>query len=487
MLRRLRQAGNVCLRCMERHRYLQFICTHRICENGVNTRTSLWKPGVGMYEKNKKCTRHTEYVVGVDVGATHIRCAMVHNRAKSDPPALIEYWETPSNGWVNGRVADSEAVRASINRAFSRPKLASIYIRGKPGFVFGVGGPLVAGVAVTSNFATESSRWYTDELLAEVVSLACGESNTGQRTLSLASQRLRADGILFESSRDVNAKVRHLEYSAYRVTAPAVNVEELEETLPTFLTKDQRMLLASEALAASFAVLTPQERQDGAIVVDIGAQGSGMVIWKHGSVLKVCGLLAGGDLFTRDGAYCMGSSFEESEERKLKDGLLFPDRDRRDARSGPFQMALLARAERLAESIKVELRHASDCSSTELESPRPLILVGGGALLRGLPRYLESRLGHSVTVGSPDRLFSEGNKIAVSSPFQSIAVGLASCPYWLHPWEIDKEQEKWDSLLRLYHPRVALDNKIGEGGFLEQDSDLTHSDPDWRDQKSKPQ
>ncbi len=424
-------------------------------------------------------SRHSHLVLGVDVGATFTRTVVVDNRLNADGPIVVAHWEKRSQGWVNGRIADKASVRASLEVDDSERSRRIDYGYLAP--VYGVGNPHINGTRVSAVMECSPPQRFGDETAEQAIRLAWGQISSFERTISLASPQWIIDGKRVDVPR--GREWRHLEYSAFLIQSPRSLVQELKDVLDPF--RDRPTLYAFEPLAASFAVLDPWERRHGAIVLDIGAQSCGLVLWRNNSVVNARGLCAGGDLFTRDAAFAADLSFEDAERQKHEYGLLLPEHNRNHPQARLVRSALIATAERLAKMISEELdQEAHDDGRNVI----PLKLVGGGSLLRGLPRFLESRLRRQVSVGIVVPPTLSGNCREVSGPVWSTAVGLACSPYWLRPWEADESQAQHDLLSKAVAERESVIEEVPSEHREEKNRGvLPEPEKNVFDSKRKPQ
>jgi cell division protein FtsA len=188
-----------------------------------------------------------------------------------------------------------------------------------------------------------------------------------------------------------------------------------------------------EPLAASEAVLTPDERDHGVVLADVGGGTTEIAVWRQGALAHTAVLPIGGDLFTSDLAVLLKTPVPDAERLKKKYGAavaaLVTGEETVDVpRTGGQGVHPVARSymaeileARARELFEVLWREATaDVPARELRAG--LVLTGGGALLDGMADAAEQVLGVPVRVGSPRGL--TGLTDIVSGPEWACAAGL---------------------------------------------------------------
>jgi cell division protein FtsA len=154
---------------------------------------------------------------------------------------------------------------------------------------------------------------------------------------------------------------------------------------------------AAEPLLTARAVLTPEDRQRGAVVVDIGAERIGAAVYRDRVLQGLASIGAGAAHISRDLAWALRCDTAQAEELKLGLGVAqsaaadpthvadFTLGDRR-ARVGERLLARVIEP-RMRELLTLT-RSALDSAGTLASSDR-VVLVGGGAALRGVADLAE--------------------------------------------------------------------------------------------------
>ena len=200
---------------------------------------------------------------------------------------------------------------------------------------------------------------------------------------------------------EVNVHVITCSTTAAQNTVTCVNRAGLE-VVDTVLTQ----------IAAAEACLTPDEKELGVAIVDIGGGTTDLAIFEKGSLWHTAVLQVGGEHFTNDVAVALRTPVGEAEKIKKKHGCaltsMIPEEDSIEVPSvggrKPRIMArqvlgdvLQARAEEICQLALTEIRRAG----FERSLNSGVVLTGGGAILEGLPEIAEQIFDMPVRRGTP--------------------------------------------------------------------------------------
>ena len=200
---------------------------------------------------------------------------------------------------------------------------------------------------------------------------------------------------------EVNVHVITCSTTAAQNTVTCVNRAGLE-VIDTVLTQ----------LAAAEACLTPDEKELGVALVDIGGGTTDLAIFEKGSLWHTAVLQVGGEHFTNDVAVALRTPVNEAEKIKKKHGCaltsMVPEEDSIEVPSvggrKPRIMArqvlgdvLQARAEEICQMVLTEIRRAGFDRSLN----SGVVLTGGGAILEGMPEIAEQIFDMPVRRGTP--------------------------------------------------------------------------------------
>ncbi len=169
-----------------------------------------------------------------------------------------------------------------------------------------------------------------------------------------------------------------------------------------------------EPLATAEAVLTPDERELGALLVDVGAGTTGYALFADGEVQHSAVLPIGAGHFTNDLAMVLRTPFAEAERIKIKqgcclpshgradeEGVSVPTRGRRRRARGAEARALRDPAAARRGAVSPGPRGPGQERAGEASLRGGVVLTGGGAQLDGLLELAEQVFDASVRYGLP--------------------------------------------------------------------------------------
>ncbi len=166
-----------------------------------------------------------------------------------------------------------------------------------------------------------------------------------------------------------------------------------------------------EPIAAGEAVLTEDDKELGAVLVDIGGGKTNVAIYHHGAVRHTVVVPLGGDHFTNDIAVGLRTTIPEAERLKREQGCALSSlaseesvfevtgigsRQPRAIAQQVLSDILQPRAEEIIHFVRSEIRNAG----YERQAGAGIILTGGGATLKGLAELGEDILDLPVRIGT---------------------------------------------------------------------------------------
>jgi cell division protein FtsA len=183
--------------------------------------------------------------------------------------------------------------------------------------------------------------------------------------------------------------------------------------------------LILENVAAAEGVLTEEEKQNGTMLIDIGADTTSISILMHGKIQRTGVIQVGGKLISSDIAAGLGLSYEKAEEIKKtcgavsaagieKDDNIQIDGDQAISRQDLCEI-MGARVEEIMRLIMLEV--------PDQEYPSGVVLAGGSARLPGLVEMAQDITQLPVRIGSPSFL-NLNPEAPLNDPAFATAAGL---------------------------------------------------------------
>jgi cell division protein FtsA len=369
------------------------------------------------------------YVVGLDIG-THKVCAIVAEATEEGRLDVIGIGQAESKGLRNGVVINLEATVEAVKRVVEEAELMAGVEIGSA--YVGLAGTHVRGFNSRGVIAVSGkNRAIEREDVRRVIEAAKAVSIPADREiLHVLPQEFVVDdqdGIgdptgMTGTRLEVNVHVVTCSSTSAQNTVTCVNRAGLE-VIDTVLTQ----------MAAAEACLSPDEKELGVALVDVGGGTTDLAIFEKGALWHTAVLQVGGEHFTNDVAVALRTPVHEAEKIKKKHGCaltnMIPEEDSievpsvggRKARIMARQVlgdVLQARAEEVCQMVFTEIRRAG----FERSLNSGVVLTGGGSILEGLPEIAEQIFDMPVRRGAPAGI--GGLVDVVASPVYATAVGL---------------------------------------------------------------
>lgn len=366
-------------------------------------------------------------MVGLDIGTSEI-IVLIGRMGLDDHVEIIGVGKYPSRGLKRGVVVNIDAAVQSIQRAVEEAELAAgcqIYSA-----YAGIAGSHIRSLN-SHGIVAIRDREVTQMDVERVIDAARAVAiPADQKILHILPQEFIVDhqedildpigmaGIRLE------AKV-HLVIGA---VSAAKNIVKCVERCG--LTVADIIL---EQLASSYAVLTPDERDLGVCLIDIGGGTSDIAVFTKGAICHTAVIPIAGDQVTNDIAIAFHTPTQNAEELKLKYGCSLVDLVKEDrvfeikgfgdqpstpATEKDLAQVIGPRYEELLILIQGELRRAGFYDRIAAG----IVLTGGASKMRGLVSLAETIFRMPVRLGSPQ--YVRGSPKISGDPIYSTGVGL---------------------------------------------------------------
>ncbi len=347
----------------------------------------------------------TDLVAAIDVGTTKV-CTVVARRGPSGRLDVVGYSSVPSNGVRKGtieKVADAErAVRRSIEQ-----------VQAQTGFRISS-----AFVGITGTHIDFENRRQTLQSVGK--SGVITESDLAQPDKEVAVHqggRRLLHAIRMTYSLDGEEGIRNplgmhtdkVEAETHVISGEAAFIDRLLQAVENAgITVDGLVL---EPLASGLAVLTPDEMERGALLVDIGGGTTDVVGFKRGRICYTGVIPVGGWQFTNDIAITFDTTYEAAEAVKLLYASTELEVKRIDeevpmrvTEGSELHVPLIdvcqltrERAQELARMVKIHLDDAKLGDPSQVR----LVLTGGASNMPGMTTLMERRLAIRTRQGVP--------------------------------------------------------------------------------------
>ncbi|MGE5576385.1 MAG: cell division protein FtsA [Syntrophothermus sp.] len=380
------------------------------------------------------------FVSGLDIGTNKV-CAIIAEERSPGALEIIGVGTSPSTGLRKGIIVDLDKTVQAIQIAAQRAEHMA-GVRMERVFVCVAGGHIAA---LNSNGVVAVTR--PDK---EITDLDVERAVEAAKTVAIPSER----EILHVLPRDfivdgcpgikdpVGMAGLRLEVSVHIVTGSVTAMQNVVKCV-------QRagldvMDVVIQSLAAGEAVLTEEEKDLGAILVDIGGGTTDVAVFHEGSIWHTAVIPVGGNHITSDLAFGLRVPLARAEELKVQSGHALAEKlDTRllvasaavidggsngpggsmAARSGDSSRQTMSsiirpRVEEIFQLVRQEVDRAQHPSLV----PSGVVITGGTALLGGVAEVATQILDLPVRIGVPERV--GGLVDVVRSPAYAAAVGL---------------------------------------------------------------
>ncbi|MEZ0360887.1 MAG: cell division protein FtsA [Hydrogenobacter sp.] len=349
---------------------------------------------------------------------------------------IIGIGEVPSKGIDRGYITRLDlAVHTILTALKEAQEMSGIHI---DTVVMGISGPNVKSqnekdtVSVAPQ-PTEIDQTHIERLIERALTRAKEE---GYEVISAIPRRFLLDdqeGVIDP----VGLLGSRLSAEVHVVKVGSGMLRNLEKAIASSGLKITGRFLSS--MASSEAVLTAEEKEEGVLLMDIGAGLTDFVLYTDGSPIITGSVPMGGINITKDIAHFMKITSEQAEKIKIEYGFAIADLVNETERikikpRGEDKEAMVGKKQ-LAEVIQIRLEEIMDkvmelinSYGANLDSANAGVVVTGGcAKLAGIREFLERYFDLPVRVGYPTGII--GLKEKVQDPAYSTSVGLLKLAY----------------------------------------------------------
>lgn len=366
-------------------------------------------------------------LVGLDVGTTKV-CTIVGVENPNHEIEIIGIGTSPSHGLKKGSVVNIEKTVRSIQGSLEEAKLmagvnitkATIGIAGSHIYSFNSSGV----VAVKGKEISEEDVERVMEAAKAVV------IPSDREILHVIPQEFRVDNTAGIKDPIGMCGVR-LEAHVHVVTGSISLIQNLVKCVEQTGIKAEHVSL--QPIASSESTLSPEEKELGVVLVDIGGGTTDIAVWKDNSLIHSQIIPVGGNHFTNDLAVALKIPHAEAERIKINHGCVLKESVNQSAhitvqgiagtKSREIKIATIAevlgaRAEEVFDIVKNIL----DEKELLEDISGGIVLTGGGALIKCLPELGEYITGRPTKIGYP-RPFGGMTNI-MQNPKYSTVLGL---------------------------------------------------------------
>ncbi len=235
-------------------------------------------------------------------------------------------------------------------------------------------------------------------------------------------------------ARPVGMSGRVLEGNYHLVIGQVASAKNITKCIERVGLNVKRLIL--EPLASSTAVLSPDEKEAGVALIDIGGGTTDLAVFYNNVVSHTAVIPFGGNVITNDIKEGCSILLRHAEALKIQFGsasgdtaagdklVTIPGISGREPKEISFKnlaYIIQARMEEIIGAIMFEI----DNSGCREKLSAGLVITGGGSLLKNLPQFMGFKTGFDVRVGYPNQYLVPGVSKKINQPMFATSIGLA--------------------------------------------------------------
>jgi cell division protein FtsA len=365
----------------------------------------------------------------IDVGTTKI-ATLVAKVSSTGTMEIVALGHATSEGMRKGMVVNPTELADSVRRSVQEAQSM-------------LGGPLPAAhIGITGGHLTcinaaaslpanaKGAKAFSQDDVDRLLSSTVEQSDHRRRIVHVVPRSYQVDNLRGVRN-PIGMNGEKLAAESHVVVGDVATMENLERVVRAAGVKVHGLVI--EHLASAEAVLTTDEREAGAVLVDIGGGTSDIAVYKDGAAFHTAAIPVAGHHFTNDIAVGLGLPPTVAEATKLKYGSALLDQvgphDVVEVESGlgehtrPISHQTLNQLlhDRAVELTRMVLHKVNQAGFSKVP-PGGIVLTGGCANLDGLAEIFADYGKCAVRIGSPSSTLGLPPELEHSS--FSTAVGL---------------------------------------------------------------
>lgn len=372
-------------------------------------------------------TPEKRMIVGLDIGTSKV-VAVVGEVDGEGTIEVVGIGSHPSRGMKKGVVVDIESTVNAIQRAVEEAELMagcqihSVYV--------GIAGSHIRSMNSHGIVAIREGEVVPADVERVLDAAQAVAIPADQKVLHVLPQEYVIDnqgGI----KEPLGMSGVRLEAKVHLVTCAVNAAQNIEKCIHRCGLEVDGIIL--EQLASSFSVVTPDERDLGVCLVDIGGGTSDIAIFTDGAIRHTGVIPIAGDQVTSDIAMALRTPTQHAEEIKIRyacalaqlagaeETIKVPsvgDRPPRDLSRQSLAEVVEPRYDELFTLILAEIRR----SGFEELIPAGVLLTGGTSKMEGAVELAEEIFHMPVRLGAPQ--YAKGLNDIIRNPIYATAVGL---------------------------------------------------------------
>jgi cell division protein FtsA len=375
-----------------------------------------------------------QIICGLDIGTSAIKALAVSKKTEGEGLEVLGRVEVPSFGVRRGVVAKTEEVSKNVAEVLSQlqeevgQKIEDVYIN--------IGGSHIYSVPSRGTVVvSRADQKISEEDKNRVIQAA--------QTFPLPSNREILDifprGFIVDSQGQIKEPLDmqgvRLEAEVLALCAFSPFLKNLTGTI--FGAGFQISHVVPSRLASSESVLTPQQKELGVCLIDIGAGTTDLAVYKEGDLIHAAVFPIGSERITHDLAVGLKTDIEIAEQIKKEYGTcLWKGGSKKEkinlSQNSDNGDSLIFSYKMLSKIIEARVSEIFDLVQQEIKKtpsgllPAGIVLTGGGAKLPKIVELAKKELKLPSRVGFPSQLRELGKDACCWSTAVGLVLGGAS-------------------------------------------------------------
>ncbi|MBU3964560.1 cell division protein FtsA [Patescibacteria group bacterium] len=349
-------------------------------------------------------------VSALDIGSGYVKGMVAQRKRDGEDIAVLSVASVLSDGMKRGVVIDADVVSDKINHVLTKLNNEISPHRIREVFINIGGAHIISeqghGAVAISRADQRVSPDDVDRVKEEAKTDILSRLTSNQEILDIFPKEFIVDSEV--GSEDVvGMKGIKLEVNALAICAFSPYLNKVVETVMAAGVEKIAEVIPSP-LASAKALLTPQQKELGAVLVDIGAETTGIAVFEDRNLIHLAILPVGSAHITRDIAIALQADINIAEEIKSKFGsYIFQNKTKKEKISINKDEDFVFDTKKMVKAGRARLTEIFNLVDKELKKigkqealPAGVILAGGGSKLPGIINFVKGELKLPIRKGA---------------------------------------------------------------------------------------
>jgi cell division protein FtsA len=368
-------------------------------------------------------------MAAIDIGTTKV-CAVIGRMNEFNKLEILGMGNCVSEGVTRGLITNiektTEAIRKAVNEAQDQ---AGMEVHAAN---VGIAGQYIKSYNVTGRH----HKPYADDITLQDVNQLTEEMYkynipNGSQIIHVLPQDYTIDD---EYQRDpVGTFGKNISANFHIIAAQSTAVSNIYRSMKNARIAVQNIIL--EPLASCLAILSPEEKETGVALIDIGGGTTDIAIFHDGLIRHSAVIPLGGNIITSDIKHGCMVVLSQAELMKIKFGCAMASlaksnevisiqgikqRPPKEISTKSLAYIIEARMEEIIDIINAEIEYSGYANKLGAG----IVLTGGGSLLHGIDALFQLRTSHHVKIGMPTEFLGKSRFDNIKKPTYATAIGL---------------------------------------------------------------